>query len=233
MRPRLLMQLQQISQTGRPMLLLDVFPSTAFMPFLTRGLVLYLRRWGSRSPADVAIVQNSLCEMVDSTVNTNIAVSTKEGNSRQKVVARICQPLRTDVKLRGKTEIFLGLDSSCEAFCLTDGSYEFIEHGENGVQVMRWALRHNKSRRTSSCSHLDDVGRFFTFSIIDPGARRHAVIATMTRDWMEVSACYSAVDVENSFSGKQHCFARDQVLMAIEQMWMRNYENLYSWQVFG
>ncbi|OOQ88891.1 hypothetical protein PEBR_11893 [Penicillium brasilianum] len=233
MRPRLLMQLQQISQTGRPTLLLDVFPSTAFMPFLTRGLVLYLRRWGSRNPADVAIVQNSLCEMLESTVNTNIAVSTKEGTSRQKVVASICQPLRTDVKLRRKTEIFIGPDSSCEAFCLADGSYEFIEHRENGIQVMRWALRHNKSRRMSSCSHFVDVGRFFTFSIMDPGTRRHAVIATMTRDWIEVSSCYSVVDSENSFLGKQHCFTQDQVLMVIEQMWMRNYENLYSSQVFG
>lgn len=186
MRPRLLMQLQQISQTGRPLLLLDVFPLTAFMPFLARGLALYFRRWRGLSPDDVAIVQNTLRELRTSTLDKKLSISQHEDRKNHGMVAKICQPLHKSVLPQNRTKIYLSLSSPCEAFCLPDGSYEFIQQGKNGIQTMRWALRHKKSRRMSNSSHLGDASRLFTFSIIDPGTRRHAVNATMTRDWMEM-----------------------------------------------
>lgn len=202
MRPRLLMQLQQISQMGRPIPLLDVFPSTTFMPFLTRGLALYFRRWRGLSPEDVIIVQNTLCESRTSILDKKHSITQHEDRKNHDMVANICQPLHKSVLPQTRTKIYLSLSSPCEAFCLANGSYEFLQQGKNGIQTMRWALRHRTSRHMSNSPHLGDASRLFTFSIIDPGTRRHAVLATMTRDWMEVSAFYCSVDISKPCSGR-------------------------------
>ncbi|OQE23126.1 hypothetical protein PENSTE_c009G04198 [Penicillium steckii] len=197
LRPKLLLQLQQVSQTPRPLPILDVLPSTIYIPRLARKFPALFRGRNGLGPNDLIIVMSELYERTVSTLPAKEKGSEEDREEHREVIATICQMLQEDARLKGKAEICLNFGPVWEATPLPSGSYEFVARTEAGLKVMRWVLRGGKNRRVSSinpgAAQPNEEGKRFTFSVIDPQTRRHPVIASMTRNQLEVYDQYSAV----------------------------------------
>lgn len=189
LRPKLLLQVQQVSQTSRPLPVIDVLPSTMYLPRLARKFPALFRRRNGLCPYDVIIVMSELYERTRANIPEKHASSEDDDEDQREVVATVCQMLQEDARLKGKAEICLNFGPIWEATPLPSGSYEFVANTDDGIRVMRWALRGGKNRRGTQSR--DDTKRF-TFSVIDPNTRRHPVIASMTKNQLEVNDEYSA-----------------------------------------
>lgn len=195
LRPKLLLQLQQVSQTPRPLPILDILPSTLYLPRLARKFPAMFRGRNGLGPNDLIIVMSELYGRTVTRIPEKQNSSEEDDDDHRQVVATICQMLHDDARLKGKAEICLNFGPVWEATPLASGSYEFVAHTEDGPRVMRWALRGGKSRRVSvplATPPREDTKRF-TFSVIDPNTRRHPVIASMTRNQLETFDEYAAV----------------------------------------
>ncbi|KAJ6108213.1 hypothetical protein N7523_009536 [Penicillium sp. IBT 18751x] len=203
LRPKLLLQLQQVSQTPRPLPILDILPSTLYLPRLARKFPAMFRGRNGLGPNDLIIVKSELYDRKVGSIPEKQTSSEEEDDDHREVLATICQMLQEEARSKGKAEISLNFGPTWEATPLPSGSYEFVARTDNGVQVMRWALRGSKNRRVSAPSGAqvrDDTKRF-TFSVIDPTTRRHPVIASMTKNQLEVFDEYAAVVRSNTGTG--------------------------------
>lgn len=192
LRPKLILQLQQVSQTPRPLPILNVQQSTLYLPrFVRRFLAMSCQKNG-QGQNDLSVVRSELyTRTVASIPEKPITCEREDDEGQRQVMATIFR----DGGLKGKAEICLNFGPVWEATPLPSGSYEFVARTENGVRVMRWALRGGKNRRISASSGTQphDDSKRFTFSVIDPNTRRHPVIASMTKDQLEVYNGYSVV----------------------------------------
>lgn len=190
MRPKLLLQLQQISQAPRPLPILDILPSSVYLPRLGRKFPAMFRSRNGLGPNDLIIVMSELYERTMASGPEQ--KSNADDEDHREVVATICQMLQEDARQKGKAEICLNFGPVWEATPLPSGSYEFVAQTDHGVQVMRWAMRGPRNRRVSAPQGipLSDDSKRFTFSLIDPTTRRHPVIASMTKNQLEVSDVY-------------------------------------------
>ncbi|KAJ5871649.1 uncharacterized protein N7529_004002 [Penicillium soppii] len=193
LRPKLLLQLQQVSQTPRPIPVVDILPSTSYLPLLARKFPAIYRTRNGLGPYDVVVVISEQYERTVASIPEKHVSSEDEDEDHREVVATICQKLQEDARLKGKAEICLNFGPVWEATPLPSGSYEFVAQTDDGVQVVRWALRGGRNRRMTAPTgtHSRDDGKRFTFSVIDPTTRRHPVIASMTRNQLEVNDEYS------------------------------------------
>ena len=199
-RPKLLLQLQRVSQTPRPLPILDVLPSSVFLPRLARKFPTIFRGKNGLGPNDLIIVISDfydkskvLADLRDIGATGVLSDGNNNDDEHQEVVGTICQLLTEEALSQGKAEICLGYGPVWEATPLSNGSYEFVAHTAEGVQKLRWVLRGAKNRRTSappgSMAQAQDSKRF-TFSVINPDSRRHPVVASMTRNHLEVNEEY-------------------------------------------
>ncbi|PYH45292.1 uncharacterized protein BP01DRAFT_266528, partial [Aspergillus saccharolyticus JOP 1030-1] len=193
LRPKLLLQLQQVSQTPRPLPVLDVLPSTVFLPRLARKFPTIFRGKKGLGPNDLIVVTSDLYDRNPGDLADKHLSSDEENGEHREVVATICQLLRDDALSKGKAEICLSYGPVWEAIPLANGSYEFVAQTDEGIQVLRWVLRGGKNRRVSAPPDLaiQEDSKRFTFSVINPNTRRHPVLATMTRNRLEVFNEYS------------------------------------------
>lgn len=201
LRPKLLLQLQQVSQTPRPLPILDILPSTIYNSRLAGRFPALFRGRNGLGPNDLVIVMSELYERTVSSIPEAASRLEDDNHDHREVVATICQMLHEDARVKGKAEICLNFGPVWEATPLPSGSYEFVARTANGLRVMRWALRSAKSRRLSSVNpttNSREEGKRFTFSVIDPQTRRHPVIASMTRNQLEVFDEYSSVVRSNT-----------------------------------
>lgn len=200
LRPKLLLQLQQTSQTPRPIPMLDVLPSTGYFPPLARRFPSIFRGKDGLGPNDLIVVRSELYERTVSGILDRSWGLEEEGDDHREVVATICQIFKDDALSKGKVEICLNHGPAWEATPLPNGSYEFVAYTRGGVQTMRWVLR-AKSRRVSAPPGLlpPEDSKRFTFSVIDPNTRRHPVIASMTRNHLEVFDQYSKPAPSSAF----------------------------------
>ncbi|GFG01334.1 hypothetical protein IFM5058_00402 [Aspergillus udagawae] len=193
LRPKLLLQLQRVSQTARPLPVLDVLPSTVFLPRLARKFPTIFKGKKGLGPDDLIVVTSDLYERTVGDIADKYLSSDEESQENREVIATICQILREDALSQGRAEICLSSGPGWEAIPLPNGSYEFRAQTDQGVQVLRWVLRGAKSRRVSAPpgGSLHEDGKRFTFSVINRNTRRHPVIASMTRNVLEVFDEYS------------------------------------------
>jgi hypothetical protein len=154
-------------------------------------------------PNDVIIVKSELYDRKIAGIPETQASSEDEDEDHREVLATICQMLQEEARSKGKAEICLNFGPTWEATPLPSGSYEFVSRTDDGVRVMRWALRGGKSRRVSNPTgaQVRDDSKRFTFSVIDPTTRRHPVIASMTKNQLEVFDEYAAIVRSNSGGG--------------------------------
>ncbi|KAE8148776.1 hypothetical protein BDV25DRAFT_130947 [Aspergillus avenaceus] len=188
LRPKLLLQLQRVSQTPRPLPVLDVLPSNVFLPGLSRKFPTIFRGKKGLGPNDLIVVTSDLYERTGGDIGEKFLSPDEEHNDHREVVATICQLLKEDALSKGKAEICLNHGPVWEATPLPNGSYEFVANTENGIQILRWVLRGARNRRVSAppgTTPQADTKRF-TFSVINPNTRRHPVVASMTRNHLEV-----------------------------------------------
>ncbi|KAL2852392.1 hypothetical protein BJY01DRAFT_208243 [Aspergillus pseudoustus] len=193
LRPKLLLQLQRVSSTSRPVPVFDVLPSTLFMPRLARKVPNILRGKRGLGPNDLIVTTSDLYERTAGDGEKSLS-SDEENGEHHDVVGTICQLQKEDALSKGKAEICLESGAVWEATPLPNGSYEFAAHTDSGLMILRWVRRGPKKRRVSAPPGSilpEDTTRRFTFSVIDPTTRRHPVIASMTRNHLEVYDRYS------------------------------------------
>lgn len=202
-RPKLLLQLQRVSQTPRPLPVLDVLPSSVFLPRLARKFPTIFRGKNGLGPNDLIIVVSDFYDktkVLADLRDIGAIGALEDGNNNnndddehQEVVGTICQLLTEEALSQGKAEICLNYGPVWEATPLPNGSYEFVAHTEQGIQTVRWVPRGARNRRTSappgSVAQAEESKRF-TFSVINPNTRRHPVVASMTRNHLEVNEEY-------------------------------------------
>ncbi|PKY02592.1 hypothetical protein P168DRAFT_186972 [Aspergillus campestris IBT 28561] len=194
LRPKLLLQVQRVSPTSRPLPVLDVLPSSVFLPRLARKFPAIFRGKKGLGPNDLIVVASDLYEPAGGRdIAERQSTSDDESGEHREVIATICQLLKENALSQGKTEICLRDGPVWEATPLSNGSYEFVAHTEQGIQTVRWVVRNGRNRRVSAPpgSTLAEDGRRFTFSVIDPTTRRHPVLASMARNHLEVFHEYS------------------------------------------
>ncbi|KAJ5781397.1 uncharacterized protein N7518_009880 [Penicillium psychrosexuale] len=192
-RPKLLLQLQQVSQTPRPLPVVDILPSTSYLPLLARKFPAIYRTRNGLGPYDLIVVLSEQYDRAVDSIPEKRVSSEDEDEDHREVVATVCQKYQGDARMNGKAEICLNFGPIWEAAPLPSGSYEFVAQTDSGVQVVRWALRGGRNRRMTmpATTQSREDGKRFTFSVIDPTTRRHPVLASMTRNQLEVNNEYS------------------------------------------
>jgi hypothetical protein len=194
-RPRILLQLQQLSEAARPQPALDVLPSTIFAPRLASRFPRAFKGKDSLGTNDLIIVSSESYGSSRVVLDDDKSDSSEEEAwDHREVVATICQLPKAD-GAKGKVEISFNQGASWEGTPLTNGSYEFTSKDIHGLQIIaRWVPRSKARRRTSTLAppqaSTGDDDKKFTFSLVNPNTRRHPVIASMTRSSIDVSDQY-------------------------------------------
>ncbi|EED24389.1 conserved hypothetical protein [Talaromyces stipitatus ATCC 10500] len=196
-RPKLLLQLHETHNSSRPFPKYDILP-----PDMTTKLVCRLSRplgstraFGSK---DLVIVTSDMYEQVHAGDDRSVSSDESCGEQRE-VVATICQcgPASEDHPRGSKVEVALSSGACWEGIPLANGSYELVsKSGIAGSKKIRWVARDRKPRQgtglsSSTASSAPSSPGRFTFSVINPNTRRHAVIASMTRKGLTVFDQYS------------------------------------------
>ncbi|EZF35376.1 hypothetical protein H109_01076 [Trichophyton interdigitale MR816] len=190
-RPRLLLQLQQVSNTSRPISVLDVVPSSLFKGRAQRKIS------GPFAARD-RVCTSDLIVLPSDTYGPAGAGDEEQrpegdsANENREPIATISQIRKDDSKSKPSAEICLtdGLHWISES--LPNGSYEFTATDEHGVKkCVRWVVRGKRNRSASihgagRQSPGPEGGKRLTFSIIDPQTRRHPIIGWLCRTGIEV-----------------------------------------------
>lgn len=195
--PRLLLQLQKVSEDGRPRPVLEVFPSSRIA-----GPVI-APRLAKRFPGifgvkhhlaydDIVLVRRD-----DDFVEAENGEVENEGELEKGRLVAVYSPLRHS----DDAEIVLDDGSVWLATPLLNGSYDFVHTDAGGnTTTVRWARRHKILSSPTSASAAEPVTPSsvtskprYTFSIINPLTRRHPVLATLTPTSLNVQDTYTSI----------------------------------------
>lgn len=190
-RPRVLLQLQKLSKASRPTPIFEVLPSVVFAPRLARHFPRTFKGKAGLGVDDLVIVSSENYEAQE-LHSDDVDDLVDDKWDKREIIAAICQPSKDDYPYgHGETEICLNHGPSWTASQRKNCSYEFASTDDCGNRtVARWVPKQPKSDRTSSISSTSEEKKF-NFSILNPKSRRHAVIATLDRQTIEVSDQYS------------------------------------------
>lgn len=186
-RPKVVLQLHQVVASRRPKPAFEVVPYTIFGPLATRCKI---RTYHGRSitAADLVILK------AEEYHHNEEERSDQERFGSREVIGVIC-PGKEDKSGVTKTKVLMENGQSWEVTRTPNGGYEFIHVDDHGLTLRsRWVAKPPHLRRQSSISSASQGSpaedRKFTFSTISQNSRRHPIIATMTRDRIEVSDSY-------------------------------------------
>ncbi|KAI5291568.1 hypothetical protein KEM54_003452 [Ascosphaera aggregata] len=189
LRPKLILQVQQISHTTRPVPKLDVLPSAFFGTlFGLKAHYMLNVRFSRCGPADVVIVPSDSYVTTQSEDDGNHASGSDDESVHRELVAAITLP-KKDYQPTG--EICLAQGSRWDAISLPNGNYEFVSTSNGVKTVARWVLRRNRRSTVAGSPIHDDDKRSFTFSLIDPSTRRHPVVGWLDSKGVDVADRYS------------------------------------------
>lgn len=206
-RPKVLLQLQQISDATRPRPILDVLPSVVFAPKLARKFPSVFKGKDGLGADDLVVVTSQNYDSPSVLNGKSENVTEDDSWATREIVAAICQPKKRGPGKESITEICLNHGPLWEASSLPSGAYEFVSMDEDGHKtVARWVPRPPITRRrsyngqgNSDASSLEQ--RKFIFSIINPDSRRHPVIATLSRASIDISDRYSSLSSNTPANG--------------------------------
>ena len=190
-RPRVLLQLQKICKASRPTPIFEVLPSVIFAPRLARRFPRTFKGKAGLGVDDLVIVSSENYETQEPHSDDDEDLFDEKWDKRE-IIAAICQPSKDHYPYgQGETEICLNQGIAWTASQCRNGTYEFASTDDCGNRtVARWVARQSRSDRTSSISSTPEEKKF-NFSILNPNSRRHAIIATLDRQTIEVSDQYS------------------------------------------
>ncbi|KAK2627310.1 hypothetical protein QTJ16_003276 [Diplocarpon rosae] len=193
-RPRLLLQLQQVSPGARPKPSLDVVPSTVVVPRLYKKFPRMFRGKGELGANDVMIVKSEDYESAE--VNQEGSDSDEDGMASRDLVAVICQMPKESGGSQGKAEIVLRDGSVWVASPLLNGTYEFQStssiDGKGNKKTARWVRKTNR-RRSADAQEAIVKNANYSFSIVDPNTRRHPILATINQTKLEIPDSYTSI----------------------------------------
>ena len=194
LRPKVLLQLQQVVPSSRPKPAYEVIPSSVFVPRLARKFARVFKSKDKLGPADILVVKAEDYGPVEDEESSD---DERWGN--REVIGVVCAGK--------KDEILMDDGSSWEASALPNGGYEFVFTDEHGLKLKcRWVARMSPARRSSGMSGTSQGSlsnppieeKKFNFSTISPDSRRHPIIATMTRTSIDVLDYYSMPSASSS-----------------------------------
>lgn len=190
-RPKVLLQLQKVSKASRPTPVFEVLPSVVFAPRLARLFPRTFKGKAGLGVDDLVIVSSEDYEAQEPHSHDVDDLFDDKWDKRE-IVAAICQPSKDDYPYgQGETEICLNHGASWTASQRKNGTYEFASTDNCGNRtIARWVPKQPKSDRTASISSTSEDKKL-NFSILNPNSRRHAVIATLDSQTIEVSDQYS------------------------------------------
>lgn len=184
-RPKVLLQLHQVVATRRPKPVYEVIPYSILAPLSTRRLARTFRSREKLGAHDLLIVK------AEEYGNNDEARSDDERWGSRDVMAVIC-PGKEEKGHVSKSELLMENGVSWEVTITPSGGYEFAHMDSHGLLLKsRWVPKPSVTRRQSgqsSATVSDD--RKFTFSTISANSRRHPIIATMTRDRIDILDSY-------------------------------------------
>lgn len=221
-RPKLLLQLQRVSGTPRPLPTWDVLPGIHGLRRRNRlGITLGL--------SDIIIVPSDSHDGTVGAMGDDRSACSDDSadyrdarDNNEDLVAAICFR-------RKAAEIALRDASHWRPEHLPNGSYQFTCSNEHGSQTVRWVLRRKSSARYSgslaaSDNPFDECKRF-SFSVIDPHTRRHPIMAWMTRNSIDVldeypvlgttESCRSSSDGEAGPSSEPDMAETDKLIRSL------------------
>ena len=196
-RPRVLLQLRRISESRSPVPALEVLPSTVFATRLTRRFPTVLNGNVNLGVDDLVIVNSQSYDVADKE-NRVDEDSDEEHIANREVIAIISPPGKGDLKRKEHAQIWVARGSTWTACSMANGGYEFVSINEYGVKkTARWVQKAPKSKRrvsntTMSSPINEGSSKKFKFSVLNPDARRHPVIASMDCYTIDVSDQYAS-----------------------------------------
>ncbi|KAG9386598.1 hypothetical protein A1F94_003348 [Pyrenophora tritici-repentis] len=195
-RPKVLLQLHQIIASQRPRPAFEVIPCSLLPHGTTRRLARTFNTKEKLGPHDLLIAKAEAYNSQDSDEKSD------DDRFGPRDVIGIISSKKCEKDLIETTEIFMDLGMSRWTVTqMPNGSYEFNSTDEHGLPLKaRWVLKPANVRRTSSitkgsppsptASQAPD-DRKFTFSTMSTNSRRHPIIATMTRNRIDVMDTYA------------------------------------------
>ncbi len=194
-RPRVLLQLQSITDTARPNPVLEVLPSFVFASRLARRFPRTFKGKAGLGADDLVIVSSENYKLDGAEAGQSDGIFEAEKWDERELVAAICQVAKDEVGSQGTTQICLNDGSLWTASRLASGAYEFVTVDAHGLRtVARWVPKQPRSLQRASNIRRErstSEEKRFNFSLLNPSSRRHAIIASMDRHSIDISAQYT------------------------------------------
>jgi hypothetical protein len=210
LRPRLLLQLQQLVPNQRSVPSIDVLPSTqiagtALAPRLARKFPRMFGIKGQLGISDVLLVKSEDYNSQPSELSEN---DEDEKTLDQRELIAIISPVQQRHReAGGEIEITLADGAVWHSRIGPNESYDFVHTDNSGHSTTaRWVRRTTKpkscSQSTSSreSQHFASVGNGeykYTFSVLNPESRRHPIMATLTPASLDILDSYTTVSASS------------------------------------
>ena len=200
-RPKVLLQLRQISESRSPVPVLEVLPSVFCGARLLRRFPRVINGRNGLGPDDLIVVNSQNYEASEKGDGKGDDISDDENNDSREVVAAICQPVKAESYDHARSEISFANGVTWTGCGLANGGYQFTTVDELGIETRaRWVPKNGKHNRKGSYSPVPSIvnlsekkvsERNFKFSILVPNARRHPVIASLDRHSIDIVDRYA------------------------------------------
>ncbi|KAK2074568.1 hypothetical protein P8C59_008764 [Phyllachora maydis] len=211
--PRLVLQLQRVFEDGRSRPVLEVFPATriagpVMAPRMAQRFPGIFRVKHQLCYDDLVLVQRDAHGL---TVDEQAGVGDDGESLEDRKLLGVFSPLKNS----DAAEIVLEDGAVWTATPSRTGSYDFVHVDAQGnMTTARWAKRSlmstspiTSSPVTAAASPSAQEARF-TFSMINPLSRRHAVMATLTNTSLNVQDSYASVSASHSRYPPSRSFGR-------------------------
>ena len=182
--PKRLLQLQLLSETLHTSTIFDVIPAAQHSASVQKRILNQLRCPFHFNSGDLVITR-SLSEDNPEDGGVNVPNSKVLANEKDTDVVAI---IRKTSKDSDRAEISMGTGHVWVAKRLRSGSFEFsCTEKDREERIARWAPKQG-SFSAEDPSEMKD--RLFTFSLLNPNERRHAVIAKLSPEGVDVCNAY-------------------------------------------
>ena len=193
-RPRVLLQLQRVTETARPTPILEVLPSFVFASRLARRFPRTFKGKAGLGADDLVIVGSEDYRTDGSDGGELEGLFEGDRGDKREIIAAICQSAKDGPEKKERAEICLNSGPPWTASRLSSGAYEFVSTDEHGLRnVARWVPKQPRgTQRTTTGGRERSYSeeKKFNFSLLNPNSRRHAIIASLDRQSVEISTKY-------------------------------------------
>ena len=190
-RPKVLLQLQQLSNGSRARPFIDVVQSVFHVSHLPARVQHNVKAAHELGADDLAIIYN---EAYDGAQIQDEHLGSKSAKNKGKVPTAVATIQRSRFRQGEAVSVCIHMydGASWVVSRLSNGTYEFTtEDGVGERTIARWVPK----RRTMGRERAGSNGSrepppssgTFTFSIIDPNSRRHPIIANLTPSHIDIS----------------------------------------------